>query len=112
MAPPPSGDVSVGGVELPVDWLADRVQLLRIRLPALSMPPPVSAFPLAMVRPSRVTLVVLPVMSKTRLAELPLMVRLLAPGPAMIRFLLMDSSPSLKVMGPERPGWKMIAAPA
>lgn len=46
-----------------------------------------------------VTFVVLsPLMSKTRLALLPLMVSLLAPGPSISRLLVMSSSPLVSVM--------------
>src|SRR5262245_56209712 len=104
MAPPPRP---------PVARLFDRATALTIRLvPApLRMPPPWSADPWVMVRPARVTVSLL-LMSKTRLASLPLTAKRLAPGPSMSRFLLIASSPLVSVIvWPLRLGAKRMVSP-
>src|SRR5271157_4653851 len=91
-----------------VAWLLTTKQRVRFRVaPAsLRIPPPPSAspdvpaenvWPLAIVRLARVTVAPLPI-SKTRLALLPLMVSLSAPGPLMFRLLVIFSSPSVSLM--------------
>src|SRR5215813_10240305 len=90
--PPPKTSTVL---EAAVAVLLVRTSRLRVRwAPAsLRMPPPPrppTVAPLAMVRPARVTVAPL-LMSKTRLEELPLTVRRLAPRPSMSRFLLMTS---------------------
>src|SRR5262249_57011435 len=76
----------------------DRVLWLTVSVPALKMPPPWSLTPLVMVRPDSVTAAELLVMSKTRLALLPLTCTGLAAGLSMSRLLLMASSPLVSVM--------------
>ena len=82
----------------PTAWLSVMVTPERVTsAPVLRMPPPmvtlpkgpaavvVSARPSAMVRSAMVTLVLSPLMSKTRLALSPLMVSWFAPRPSMFR---------------------------
>jgi len=56
-----------------------------------------SARPWEIIRPAMVTTLPL-LMSKTRLASLPLMVSWLAPGPSMSRLLVIASSPLVRVI--------------
>src|SRR5262249_32055487 len=81
-------------------------------LPASSrMAPPWSAKPFVIVRSATARLTP-PLRSKTRLAALPLMLSLSAPGPSMSRFLVMASSPVASVMVcPLRLGSKAIVSP-
>src|SRR5438270_5834729 len=78
------------------------------------MPPPLEplAEPLLIVRPLRVTDFVDFATSNTREALLPLTVNWPAPGPAMVRFCLMSSSPLVSVMvWPTKLGAKTMVSP-
>src|SRR5262245_11473351 len=103
----------------PTAWLLDRTSLESVRLPKFKMPPPVlartGALPLArpsvIVIPAMVT-VTPPLMSKTRLVLLPLMVRRLAPGPSISRLLVIANSPLVSAMvWPARLGAKLMVSP-
>src|SRR5262249_16861982 len=95
------------------------VLLLTFRVPELlfAMPAPVPTgpeFPLATVSPDRVTIPGLPKATlKTRLALLPEIVNRFAPGPVIVRFLLMANWPVVSVIGLTT--WfmsKLIVAPS
>ena len=73
--------------------------LLKVSTPRLDMAPPVEAFPLVRVSPEMETVLPLPTL-KMRLSALPSMVSDPAPGPAMVRFLMMESSPLVAVVVP------------
>ena len=89
MPPPPSLPFAV----LPVTTLSRSISV-----PPLKMPPPSPLlFPLVMVTPEMVTVFPL-LMLKTRLLLLPLTVKRLAPGPVIVRFLLISSSPLVSVI--------------
>src|SRR5260370_24477313 len=79
------------------------------------MPPPPApeAAPLLIVRPRRVTgFATVEATSNTREALLPLTVSWPAPGPAMVRFFLMSSSPLVSVMvWKSRLGAKTMVSP-
>src|SRR5262249_60205994 len=78
----------------PTAWLLDRTSLASVRLPKFKIPPPVLArtgeLPLArpsvIVIPAMVT-VTPPLMSKRRLAWVPLTGRWFAPGPSSVTVL-------------------------
>jgi hypothetical protein len=90
------------------DVLPLTVQLVRVVLPLLRMPPPLPVVaPLVIVRPEMVA-VTLEIL-KTRLALLPLMVSWLAPGPLIVSVLLITSSPLIRVMVPVTE--KLIVSP-
>src|ERR1039458_914443 len=77
--------------------LAVTVQLLNIKVgPQFRIPPPWSALPFVIVKPLTVALPV-PDRSKTRLELLPLTVRFVAPGPLMVRLLVITSSPLVRI---------------
>src|SRR5262245_3570867 len=104
---------------LAVAVLFFRASRLRVSVEPTSLrmpPPPNMAFssavtlPLAMVRPAMVTFALL-LMSKIRLALLPLTVIWLAPGPLMVMLLVRFSWPLRSVMVPCRPGAKSMTAP-
>ena len=69
----------------------------RLIADALKMPPPMTpaAFPLVMVSPEIVTSKP-EVISNTRLAALPFIASKLAPGPVIVRFLSISSSPLIR----------------
>src|SRR5205085_111665 len=105
--------------------LPETVQLLRVSVPRLRMPPPeltlrspLVTFPLDMVRPEMFT--VPDWILKMRKfgvapAALRITVRRLAPGPLMVRFLLINNSALVSVIGLVTcPGLisKVIVAPA
>src|SRR5262249_51969903 len=94
LMPPPS--VSV--LAPPRDTLLDSTSLLSIRvLPTFKIPPPSvpEAKPFSIVRPAMVTATGFWfwLTSKTRLAWLPLMASMPAPGPSMSRLWVIASSP-------------------
>ena len=80
--------------------LPETTQLLRFRVPLFEMPPPDSLFgalPLVTVKPEIVTVKLEPILN-TRLALLPETVNRFAPGPLMVRFELIESSPEVSVI--------------
>src|ERR1017187_10864101 len=80
--------------------LAVTVQLLNIKVgPQFRIPPPWSALPFVIVIPLMAALPV-PDRSKTRLELLPLTVKFVAPGPLIVRLLVITSSPLVSVMVP------------
>ena len=96
---------------LPRASLSVSVQLLMLRaaLSSSRMPPPEVAWPSVMVSPVMVTLA-LPLMSKTRLASLPLTESLLAPGPLIVTLSVIGKS-LVSVMVPCRPLAKLMVSP-
>src|SRR5207237_441994 len=90
--------------------LPERVLLLSISVPELTIPPPVSALPFWMVRPEIATVKPLPI-SNTLDELFPLIVRLEAPGPLIVRFLLIKSSPLVSVMVAGRVRLKLMVSP-
>ena len=108
MPPPNPPPAALPRASLPV-----KVQLLifRAALSSTRMPPPAVARPSVMVSPAMATLA-LPLMSKTRLASLPLTESLFAPGPSMVTLWLIGNSPLVSVMVPCSPGANaMVASP-
>ena len=72
--------------------------LATVRVPSFIIPLPINTPPFLMVTPEMATMP--PVTLKTRLALLPLMARLTAPGPAIDNSLLITSSPLVRTMVP------------
>src|SRR5262249_3868868 len=89
------------------------MQLLTVSADQFSMAPPPrpsGATPFVIVRPLSVTLTPLDCVWptwNTREVGLPLIVRVPAPGPAMVRLCVMTNSPLVRVMVPFRPGGNM-----
>src|SRR5262245_31615865 len=120
-APPRAAPTRPVGLVLgsPTAWLLDRTTLASVRRPKFKIPPPALArtgeLPLA--RPSAIVIPAMvtvrpALMSKTRLAWLPLTVSWFAPGPSMSRFLVMANSPPISVMvWPARLGAKSMVSP-
>src|SRR6266550_1451820 len=97
----------------PLTELPESVLLLTFNVPALLMPPPEATLnPLAIVRPSSVTVAPEALMLKTRVPLLPERVSRFAPGPLIVRFLLITNSPVVSVMGLARPAAKVIVPPS
>ncbi len=95
--------------------LPDKVLLLTVRVPVLSMPPPeLGAFPLAMVRPEMAAFEEVDVnMVPTADEPPPETVKRFAPGPTRSRLPVMDgSAPSalLRLMVPITPAAKAMSA--
>src|SRR5436309_2564165 len=109
-------------LELPLPPLVELfeiVPLVMVRVPALIIPPPwlvppEVTFPLAIVR-SDIATVLPDWILTTRLTLFPLIVSTLAPGPLIVRFLSISSSPLVRVIvaGPPavRPEAKVIVSP-
>src|SRR5262245_38033014 len=102
MPPPPAP---------PTLWLAVTAQSARVRLPALSMPPPAAAVPFVVVRLLIVT--VFPALTaKTRLALLPLTVSRSWPRPSMVTLVVTASWPLVSlIVRPLRLLSKRIVSP-
>src|SRR3989442_10884193 len=99
-------------IVLPLTELPESVLLLTFNVPALLMPPPEATLnPLAIVRPSSVTVAPEALMLKTRVPLLPGRVNRIAPGPLIVRFLLITNSPVATLMGLARPAEKVIVLP-
>ena len=120
--PPPKALPGLPNASLegsPTASLSDRTSPVSVRLPRFRIPPPTPAStgelslarPFVIVIPAMVE-VTPALMSKTRLAWLPLTVSCFAPGPSMSRLLVMASSPPVSVMvWPRRLGEKLMVSP-
>src|SRR5438105_6347479 len=88
---PPPASPPQARAELP-----ERMLSVTVVVPKLMMPPPPSATPFWMVRPEMATVPL--TMLNTRDEWLPLIAKLEAPGPLIVRSLLITSSPEASVI--------------
>src|SRR5262245_7339931 len=101
--PPPKASTAGVVPGRPTTSLSDTTAWERVRLPALSTPPPRNRpYPRVMVSPSISTAAPL-AMLKTRLVSLPLTARRLAPGPTRDTSSVMLNSPLVRVIVPRTP---------